>query len=306
MSVLQVQDLKKTYGKIQALKGVSFEIPQGAVFGILGPNGSGKTTMLSIILDVLNADSGTYSWFGKPASPDLRKHIGSLLETPNFYHYLSAVNNLKITNSISGRGDAAAIDAVLQKVKLYERRNSKFSSYSLGMKQRLAIAAALLGDPQILVLDEPTNGLDPQGIADIRNLILLLSEKMQKTVLVSSHLLSEIEQIANRMLIIDKGKKLVEGTVKELFHPDDTVVYVETGDKNACEQLIKTSLYVNKFLGTDASGIELKLRKEEVPALTRFLVERGVEVLGVTARHTLEDYFLKITTANQHVEPFKN
>jgi ABC-2 type transport system ATP-binding protein len=178
MSILTISDLKKSYGRVQALKGVSFEVPEGAVFGILGPNGSGKTTLLSIILDVLNADSGTYSWFGKPASPELRKHIGSLLETPNFYHYLSAVNNLKVTNSISGRGDAAGIDTVLQKVKLYERRNSRFNTYSLGMKQRLAIAAALLGDPKILVLDEPTNGLDPVGIMEIRELIIELSKKV--------------------------------------------------------------------------------------------------------------------------------
>jgi len=130
MSILSISDLKKTYGKIQALKGVSFEVPEGSVFGILGPNGSGKTTLLSIILDVLNADSGSYNWFGEPASPALRKKIGSLLETPNFYHYLSATRNLDITHSISGRGDKNGIDAVLQKVKLYERRKSKFSSFS--------------------------------------------------------------------------------------------------------------------------------------------------------------------------------
>jgi ABC-2 type transport system ATP-binding protein len=165
LSVLTLQNISKSYGKIQALKNLSFEIPQGCVFGVLGPNGSGKTTLLSIILDVLKADTGNFLWFGNPGSPEQRKKIGSLLETPNFYHYLSAVNNLKITNSISGRGSISAIDTVLEKVKLYERRNSRFSSYSLGMKQRLAIAAALLGDPQVLVLDEPTNGLD-QGTDD--------------------------------------------------------------------------------------------------------------------------------------------
>ena len=164
-SVLSIQNISKNYGSIQALNNVSFEVPQGSVFGILGPNGSGKTTMLSIILDILNARTGSFQWFGKPSSPDSRKKIGSLLETPNFYHYLSAVDNLNITQAISGRGDATAIDAVLETVNLAQRKKSKFSTYSLGMKQRLAIAGALLCNPDVLVLDEPNNGLDPVGIA---------------------------------------------------------------------------------------------------------------------------------------------
>src|ERR1051325_5036726 len=150
-SVLSLNNITKFYGRVRALKDVSFEVPEGSVFGILGPNGSGKTTLLSIILDVLKANKGNFLWFGRPGSPDQRKKIGSLLETPNFYHYLSAINNLRVTQSISGRGSAAAIDDVLKKVKLYERRKSRFKTYSLGMKQRLAIAGALLGNPKVLV-----------------------------------------------------------------------------------------------------------------------------------------------------------
>ena len=173
--VLSIKNLAKSYGPVRALNGVSFDVPQGSVFGILGPNGSGKTTLLGIVMDVLKANKGEFLWFGKPGgSPEQRKKIGSLLETPNFYSYLSGTDNLKITQAISGRGTKKDIDEVLKKVNLYDRRWSSFKSFSLGMKQRLAIGAALLGNPKVLVLDEPTNGLDPVGISDIRKLIVEL------------------------------------------------------------------------------------------------------------------------------------
>jgi ABC-2 type transport system ATP-binding protein len=222
LSVLTLQNISKSYGKIQALKNLSFEIPQGCVFGVLGPNGSGKTTLLSIILDVLKADNGNFLWFGNPGSPEQRKKIGSLLETPNFYHYLSAINNLKITYSISGRGSISAIDTVLEKVKLFERRNSRFSSYSLGMKQRLAIAAALLGDPQVLVLDEPTNGLDPVGIAEIRELMIALN-KQGHTIIMASHLLDEVEKVCTHVAILKKGELITTGHVNDVLVDDDIV-----------------------------------------------------------------------------------
>ena len=222
MSVLTLQNISKSYGKIQALNKLSFEIPPGCVFGVLGPNGSGKTTLLSIILDVLKADTGNFLWFGQPGSPEQRKKIGSLLETPNFYHYLSAVNNLKITNSISGRGSANAIDDVLQKVNLYERRNSRFSSYSLGMKQRLAIAAALLGEPKVLVLDEPTNGLDPVGIAEIRELMIALN-KQGHTIIMASHLLDEVEKVCTHVAILKRGELITTGHVNDVLVDDDIV-----------------------------------------------------------------------------------
>ena len=222
MSVLSIQGITKSYGKINALNGISFDVPEGSVFGLVGPNGSGKTTLLSIILDVLKADSGQFSWFGKPGSPETRKNIGTLLETPNFYHYLSAVNNLKITSEISGRGNSESIDEVLKTISLYERRNSPFSTYSLGMKQRLAIAAALLGKPKILVLDEPTNGLDPIGIAEIRELIGVLQQQ-GFTIIIASHLLDEIEKICSHVVILKQGTLVAAGTVKEVLANEDTI-----------------------------------------------------------------------------------
>ena len=215
-SVLTLNGITKFYGSIRALNNVSFEVPQGSVFGILGPNGSGKTTLLSIVLDVLKANNGNFLWFGHPGSPEQRKKIGSLLETPNFYHYLSAVDNLKITNSISGRGNAEDIDEVLKKVKLYERRKSRFKSYSLGMKQRLAIAAALLGSPKVLVLDEPTNGLDPVGIAEIRELIVEL-KKSGHTIIMASHLLDEVEKVCTHVAILKTGELITTGQVEEIL-----------------------------------------------------------------------------------------
>jgi ABC-2 type transport system ATP-binding protein len=220
--VLSIENISRSYGRIRALSGVSFEVPAGSVFGILGPNGSGKTTLLSIILDVLKPDAGNFLWFGNPGSAEQRKKIGSLLETPNFYHYLSAVSNLKITNSISGRGSLAEIDSVLEKVKLFERRNSRFSSYSLGMKQRLAIAAALLGSPQVLVLDEPTNGLDPVGIAEIRELIIELSKKGH-TIIMASHLLDEVEKVCTHVAILKKGVLVTTGDVNDVLAGNDVV-----------------------------------------------------------------------------------
>ena len=245
-SVLTLKNITKFYGKIQALKDVSFEVPEGSVFGILGPNGSGKTTLLSIILDVLKANNGNFLWFGHPGSKEQRMKIGSLLETPNFYHYLSAVNNLKITQSISGRGTSADIDSSLKKVRLYERRNSRFSSFSLGMKQRLAIAAALLGDPKVLVFDEPTNGLDPVGIAEIRQLIIELRENGH-TIIMASHLLDEVEKVCTHAAILRTGSLLTTGEVEEILTNDD-IVEMSATDINALANILQQ---LNKNVSVD-------------------------------------------------------
>jgi ABC-2 type transport system ATP-binding protein len=257
-AVLSLNSISKSYGRIQALKNVSFDVPSGTVFGILGPNGSGKTTLLSIILDVLKANNGNFLWFGNPGSPDVRKRIGSLLETPNFYHYLTAVDNLKITQSISGRGNREDIDIALKKVNLFDRRNSRFNTYSLGMKQRLAIAAALLGSPKVLVLDEPTNGLDPVGIAEIRDLIVELKNNGH-TIIMASHLLDEVEKVCTHVAILKSGTLLTTGNVDDVLMDED-LVELKAPDLQALASALKqfgTDIIVNIEQGT----VLLKLPK---------------------------------------------
>lgn len=234
-SVLTLNNITKFYGKIQALNNVSFSIPEGSVFGILGPNGSGKTTMLGIVMDILKTTSGTFEFFGKPASAELRKQVGTLLETPNFYHYLSGERNLAIAAEIKGKG-RGDINDVLKKVNLLERKTSKFSTYSLGMKQRLAIASALLGNPSVLVFDEPTNGLDPVGIAEIRELIKRLAGE-GKTIIMASHLLDEVEKVCTHVAILKRGNLLTSGAVDEILVNED-IVEVSAADNNRLAEVL--------------------------------------------------------------------
>ena len=294
-SVLTLDNITKSYGKIQALKNVSFEVPQGSVFGILGPNGSGKTTLLSIILDVLKANHGNFQWFGHPGSPAQRKKIGSLLETPNFYHYLSGINNLKITQSISGRGNAEDIDDVLKKVRLFERRTSRFSSFSLGMKQRLAIAAALLGDPKVLVLDEPTNGLDPVGIAEIRELIIELKNSGH-TIIMASHLLDEVEKVCTHAAILRTGELITTGEVEEILKADD-VVELSAADLKALANLL-SQLNKNVVIDNQSNTVHITFPKGEakLDEINSFCFKNGI-ILNhlLLKKKRLEARFFELT-----------
>ncbi|HEV8504308.1 MAG TPA: ABC transporter ATP-binding protein [Chitinophagaceae bacterium] len=294
-SVLSLDAITKSYGPVQALKGVSFEVPEGSVFGILGPNGSGKTTLLSIILDVLKANKGSFLWFGHPGSKEQRQKIGSLLETPNFYHYLSAVNNLKITQSISGRGTPKDIDEVLKKVRLYERRNSRFSTFSLGMKQRLAIAASLLGDPKVLVFDEPTNGLDPVGIAEIRQLIIELKNSGH-TIIMASHLLDEVEKVCTHVAILKTGTLLTTGEVEDVL-ADEDVVELRASDLTRLATLIK-QLSENIAIDEPSNTLHIKFAKgnARLDEINKFCFQNGIVLTHlVLKKKRLEARFFELT-----------
>lgn len=294
MAILTVENVSKNYGKINALKGVSFSVPKGCVFGILGPNGSGKTTLLGIIMNVLKASSGSFQLFDEAATDAHRKKIGTLLETPNFYHYLSAVKNLKISAAIKGHGEDD-IDNVLHTVDLYKRKDSPFSTFSLGMKQRLAIGAALLGNPDVLVFDEPTNGLDPVGIAEIRTLIKDLSAK-GKTIIMASHLLDEVEKVCTHVAILKQGNLLASGTVKEVFEEND-IVQLAAADK----QKLRAALAgLNNYTRLDEVGGQVELSYKsgtaDLEAINQFCFNNGVVLSHLQLKKSnFESKFLELT-----------
>lgn len=300
-AVLSIRNISKSYGYVRALNNVSFEVPKGSVFGILGPNGSGKTTLLGIVMDVLNPSNGDFLWLGQPGSQEtLRRQIGTLLETPNFYHYLSGENNLKIAAAIKQRG-AEDIDKVLELVNLHQRKKSKFNTYSLGMKQRLAIASSLLGDPDILVFDEPTNGLDPAGIAEIRDLIRQLN-RQGKTIIMASHILDEVEKVCTHVAIIQKGVLKTTGTVSEVLSgekgPGDNTIIIEVaaGNANALEKLLQVMPGV---VAVFPNGNLLQVQCEESVTpekINSFCFEKGLVLNHLNLkRKNLEARFLEIT-----------
>jgi len=305
-TVLSVQNMTKFYGPVRALNEVSFEVPKGSVFGILGPNGSGKTTLLGIVMDILKPTKGNYLWNGQPGSNEQRKHIGTLLETPNFYHYLSGQKNLQIAAAIKERGKED-IPKVLEQVNLFQRKDSKFSTYSLGMKQRLAIASTLLGNPDILVFDEPTNGLDPAGIAEIRELMKELN-RQGKTVIRASHILDEVEKVCTHVAILQKGILKTVGTVSDVLSATASgagnILEIELLADNVpgLEAILKEMPGIINIQHID--GV-LSLQCDETlttTAINRYCFEKGI-VLGHLnlKRKTLERRFLEITgTKSEH------
>ena len=295
MSVLTVDQLSKNYGHIKALKEVSFSVPPGTVFGILGPNGSGKTTLLGIIMNVLQPTGGSYKLFNEEPTAAQRKLIGTLLETPNFYHYLSAVQNLKIAASIKGRGEDD-IDRVLEIVNLAHRKNSKFSTYSLGMKQRLAIASALLGNPDVLVFDEPTNGLDPVGIAEIRELIKKLSGQ-GKTIIMASHLLDEVEKVCTHVAILKQGKLVTHGHVDEIFLHNDLIEIGSTDHRNLADILRNYPGAVDMKILDNCVQLFFEPGTADLGAINKYCFEHGVILNKLdTKKRSLESKFFELTS----------
>ena len=308
--IVRVTDLTKQFKNLTAVDQLSYTVNEGDVYGFLGQNGAGKSTSIRMMLTLIEPSSGEIEIFGMNLAKHRREilsQIGAVIDKPDVYKYLSAYDNLQLFAKFSGINPSRQqLMDQLELVGLAQRANDKVKTFSQGMKQRLGIGIALIHNPRLIILDEPTNGLDPQGIADIRNLILYLSRESKKTVIVSSHLLSEIEQIATRVLIIDKGKKLVEGNASELLDPSQTIVELQTIDNVFALQQLKQSEWSNKVQGQRNNTIVIKLDRKEIPALHSDLVNMQIQLLSLQPRHSLEDYFLQVKSGNQHVDTYTN
>ena len=297
-TILSLKNLDKKYGRVYAVNNLSFDIQKGNIYGILGPNGSGKSTTLGIILNVVNRTSGEFSWFnGNLSTHEALKKVGAIIERPNFYPYMTAIQNLSLICKIKGVS-IDKIDEKLKAVNLYERRNSKFRTFSLGMKQRLAIASALLNDPEVLILDEPTNGLDPQGIHEIRQIIQDIA-KTGTTILLASHLLDEVEKVCSHVVVIRKGIKLYSGRVDEMTASNGLFELKVDGDEEKLISLLES----HKSIGSVKKEGDLifaylndQMKATEINA---FLFKNGISVSHLVKRKpSLEQQFLDLTNNN--------
>ncbi|MBB1194952.1 ABC transporter ATP-binding protein [Flavobacterium sp. SOK18b] len=293
-TILTIQNLNKRYGAVQALKDVSFDIQKGNVYGILGPNGSGKSTTLGIVLNVVNKTSGSYSWFGGTIQThDALKKVGAIIERPNFYPYMTAKENLELVCQIKGI-NYAKVSEKLELVGLTDRQNSKFRTFSLGMKQRLAIASALLNDPEILILDEPTNGLDPQGIHQIRDIIKIIAAQ-GTTILLASHLLDEVEKVCTHVLVLQKGKILYTGLVDGMSS-NEGFFELQADNMQQLVDLVATHPAVKNVVKTNDKAIVYLQKELEAKDLNQFLFSKNI-ILNhlVKRRNSLEEQFLELT-----------
>jgi len=294
-TILSIKNLNKKFGKIHAVNNLSFEIKKGNVYGILGPNGSGKSTTLGIILNVVNKTSGDFSWFGGSLTThNALKKVGAIIERPNFYPYMTAIQNLKLVCKIKEVSDDI-IDEKLKQVKLFDRRDSKFKTFSLGMKQRLAIASALLNNPEILILDEPTNGLDPQGIHEVRGIIKEIASN-GTTILLASHLLDEVEKVCSHVVVIRKGEKLYSGKVDQMSSSFGLIEISTISPKNELFSAIKNYDGIGS-VKEENNLITLQLNKNISPAeLNTYLMHKNIILSHLVKRKpTLEQKFLNLT-----------
>jgi ABC-type multidrug transport system ATPase subunit len=297
-AVIEVKNLTKDFREVKAVDDLSFSVPAGQVYGFLGQNGAGKSTTIRMLLTLIKPTSGEIEIFGmnlQKHRKEILRQAGAIIERPDLYKYLTALENLRIFAAMSGiKISEKKLMDQLAKVGLADRANSKIKTYSQGMKQRLGIAIALVHDPKLIILDEPINGLDPQGIADVRNLILHLSNDLAKTIFISSHVLSEMELIADSMLIIDKGRKIAEGSKEKLLNPVKTQVELITDDNKASVRIIKETKWDNYLLENNNENILFEISKTQIPELNRTLVEKGVNIISLRPKHSLEDFFLSL------------
>lgn len=295
--IIEVQNLKKNYGDFTAVRNISFDVYEGSVFGFLGPNGAGKSTTIRILLSLIQASGGTVRIFGKDIQTErteILRRIGCIVEKPDFYKYLSAEKNIALSARVSGVDvSKKQIHEMLEFVGLKGREKDKISGFSHGMKQRLGFAQTLIHDPELIILDEPTTGLDPQGIIDIRNLILNLKTEKKKTVLLSSHILSEIELIADRMVIINKGETVAEGNVKELLNAQELIVVFTVDYPEKAMAILSQHNYKFKC---HENEIELLTSQEQSAEINQLLCANQVKVYNMETKRKLEDYFLKLIT----------
>lgn len=308
MTLLTVSHLTKKFKTHTAVDDLSFTVEEGDVYGFLGQNGAGKSTTIRMLLTLVKPTSGRIEIFGQDLNKNRKEilsQVGAVIEKPDLYKYLSAYENLALFARMSGMSPVRSqLYGQLEMVGLGGRENDRVKTYSQGMKQRLGIAVALIHNPRLIILDEPTNGLDPQGIADMRNLILHLSRHLKKTIIVSSHLLHEIEQISTRMLIIDQGKKIIEGSAASLVDPARTRVEVEVTDPSYALDMLTGTPWMPYFLKIHRHVLIFELPKEKIPELNRTLVELRIQVMAVQAKTSLESYFLSLTRSKQHVAAF--
>jgi ABC-type multidrug transport system ATPase subunit len=296
--IIEVSHLVKYYGKFKAVDDASFHVYRGDVYGFLGPNGAGKSTTIRTLLSLIKPTGGQIKVFNKDIFTHrhyILKRTGCIVEKPDFYNYLSAEKNLEVFARISGVSiSKRKVHEMIEFVGLKGREKDKLRSYSHGMKQRLGIAQTLIHDPELIILDEPTTGLDPQGIIDIRNLILQLKNERNKTILLSSHILSEIELIANRMVIINKGKTIVQGSVSELLNAQDLIVSFHVDDVEKAKQVTLASSLNVVIDNEDSKNLAIHISQEKVPILNKLFCDNGINVFSIEAKRKLEDYFLKL------------
>lgn len=297
--IIEIRNLTKKFKKLTAVNNLELNVYKGDVFGFLGPNGAGKSTTIRMLLTLINATSGSIKIFNKNLienRKEILSKIGAIVEKPDFYLYLTAYKNLEILAEISGMDiEKNKIYEILELVGLKDRAKSKVKTFSYGMKQRLGIAQALIHDPELIILDEPTTGLDPQGMKEIRDLIIFLSKEKGKTIFLSSHILREIELIATRMIIINKGEAKVEGTVEDLLNEEKFKVKIEVNDIKKSIAIIQNTKWQQNYLSTANNRLVFELDKQNIPELNKYLINNNIDVSAIVPMRSLEDYFLKIT-----------